>query len=285
MVSKVKSFQLSDSDLMNVREIARQIRINSVKMVYEAGSGHPGGSLSAADILSVLYFRALNIDPLDPENPDRDRFILSKGHASPGMYSTLALRGFFPVELLKDFRKLTSKLEGHVHRGVPGIESSTGSLGQGLGIGVGMALAAKLDKKKYHTFVMIGDGELEEGSIWESLMAGFKFKLNNLIVILDRNGVQLDGKTNDIMPLHDIPAMVSSFGWHVIEIDGHDYNQILSALEQAKESNDLPTFIVAHTVKGKGVSYMEGNYKYHGSPPASKEEFDTAMKELGADAQ
>jgi len=275
--------EITDDEISRYAEIARQIRINSIKMVYAASSGHPGGSLSAADILSVLYFREMNIDPLEPDDPDRDRFILSKGHASPGMYSVLSLKGFFPKELLKDFRQLNSKLEGHVHKGVPGIESSTGSLGQGLGVGVGMALAGRLDRRNYHIFVMIGDGELEEGNIWESLMAGYKFKLSNLIVILDRNGVQLDGKTEDVMPLHDIPAMVKSFGWNVIEIDGHDIRQIIRAIEKAKSSRDLPTFIVAHTVKGKGVSYMEGNYKYHGSPPANEKEYHQALQELGGE--
>jgi transketolase len=279
----LEQLSIPDTEISRYAEIARQVRINSIKMVYAASSGHPGGSLSAADILAVLYFREMNIDPVEPDDPDRDRFILSKGHASPGMYSVLSLRGYFPLELLKDFRRLNSKLEGHVHKGVPGIESSTGSLGQGLGVGVGMALAARLDEKDYHVFVMIGDGELEEGNIWESLMAGYKYKLNNLIVILDRNGVQLDGKTQDVMPLHDIPAMVKSFGWNVIEIDGHDIRQIIIALEQAKSSKDLPTFIVAHTVKGKGVSYMEGNYKYHGSPPASEKEYAQALKELGGE--
>ncbi len=272
---------VSEKDLATYKEMARQIRLHSVEMVYAAQSGHPGGSLSAADILSVLYFRILNINPVEPDDPERDRFVLSKGHISPGMYSTLALRGFFPTDLLKGFRQLNSKLEGHVHKGVPGIESSTGSLGQGLGVGVGMALAARLDKKSYHTYVLIGDGELEEGNIWESLMAGFKFKLHNLTVILDRNGVQLDGKTSDIMPLNDIPGMVRSFGWKVIEIDGHDIRQIISALEEARDTKDLPTFIVANTVKGKGVSYMEGNYKYHGAPPANPEEYQKAIAELG----
>ena len=250
-------------------------------MVYAAKSGHPGGSLSAADILSVLYFRELHVDPLEPYDPDRDRFVLSKGHASPGFYSVLSLRGFFPKAMLKDFRQLNSKLEGHVHKGVPGVESSTGSLGQGLGVGLGMALAARLDGRSYRTFVMIGDGEIEEGNVWESLMAGYKFKVSNLTAILDRNRVQLDGKTDDVMPLNDIPAMVRSFGWNVIEIDGHNLEQIISAFDEARKPRNVPTMIVAYTVKGKGVSYMEGNYKYHGSPPANEEEYQTALRGLG----
>ena len=186
--------------------------------------------------MAHLYFKELNIDPLDPTNPDRDRLVLSKGHASPGLYAALSLRGFFPESLLTGFRKLNSKLEGHVHRGVPGVEASTGSLGQGLGIGVGMALAGKLDSKNYHVFVIVGDGEIEEGSIWEALMAGAKYQLNNLIVILDKNGVQLDGYTKDIMPIGNVKDMVSSFGWDAIEINGHNFEEIISAVEKAKKS-------------------------------------------------
>ncbi len=272
---------LSEIEVDELREVARRIRVNAIKMVYEAKSGHPGGSLSLADILAVLYFKVLNIDPLKPDAPDRDRFILSKGHASPGMYATLAARGFFPETLLSGFRKLSSKLEGHVHKGVPGIESSTGSLGQGLGVGIGMALASRVDGIDYSVYVAIGDGEIEEGNIWESLMAGNKFRLSNLTVILDRNGVQLDGKTEDIMPMGNVAEMVKSFGWNVLEIDGHDINQIYGALMKGKEEKDLPTFIVANTVKGKGVSYMEGNPAYHGKPPANEEEYNMALQELG----
>lgn len=272
--------QYTEADLRN---IATSIRKKVIEMVYSAKSGHPGGSLSIADILAVLYFKEMNIDPLDPLNPDRDRLILSKGHASPGLYATLSLRGFFPDSLLSGFRKLNSKLEGHVHKGVPGVEASTGSLGQGLGIGVGMALAGKLDSKSYHVFVIIGDGEIEEGSIWESFMAASKHKLNNLIVILDKNGVQLDGFTKDIMPLGNIKEMVSSFGWNVLEIDGHNFDEIEDAVEKGKANTGNPTLIIANTVKGKGVSYMENNPKYHGSPPASEEEYKQALRELGGD--
>jgi transketolase len=272
--------QYKEADLKN---IATSIRRKIIEMVYSAKSGHPGGSLSIADILAVLYFKELNIDPLDPSNPDRDRLVLSKGHASPGLYAALSIRGFFPESLLTGFRKLNSKLEGHVHRGVPGVEASTGSLGQGLGIGVGMALAGKLDSKNYHVFVIVGDGEMEEGSIWEALMAGAKYKLNNLIVILDKNGVQLDGFTKDIMPIGSVRDMVSSFGWDVIEIDGHNFEEIISAVKKGKKSKDKPTFIIANTIKGKGVSYMENNPKYHGSPPASQEEYEQALREIGGD--
>lgn len=272
--------QYTQADLKN---IATSIRKKVIEMVYSAKSGHPGGSLSIADILAVLYFKEMNVDPLDPLNPDRDRLILSKGHASPGLYATLSLRGYFPESLLAGFRKLNSKLEGHVHRGVPGVEASTGSLGQGLGIGVGMALAAKLDSKPYKVFVIVGDGEIEEGSIWESLMVANKHKLDNLIVILDKNGVQLDGYTHDIMPMGNIREKVASFGWNVIEIDGHNFDEITDAIEKAKSYTGGPTFIIANTVKGKGVSYMENNPKYHGAPPASEEEYNQALAELGRD--
>ncbi len=260
--------------------IARRIRREIVKMVYEAKSGHPGGSLSIADILSVLYFKEMHIDPKNPNDPDRDRLIMSKGHASPALYATLAVRGFFPIDDLKGFRKISSSLEGHVYRGVKGVEASTGSLGQGLGIGVGMALAARLDKKNYHVFVILGDGEMEEGNVWESLMAGYKYGLNNLIPILDKNGIQLDGYTRDIMPVNNIRSMIESFGWKVIEINGHNIPEIEESLETAMHS-DVPTFIIANTVKGKGVSYMENNPKYHGSPPESEEKFRMALMELG----
>ncbi|MGC8608598.1 MAG: transketolase [Thermoplasmata archaeon] len=266
-----------ESDL---NDIARRIRREIIKMVYEAKSGHPGGSLSIADILSVLYFKEMNVDPKNPGDPDRDRLIMSKGHASPALYAALAVRGFFPVSYLKGFRKLSSELEGHVYRGIPGVEASTGSLGQGLGIGVGMALSAKLDRKSYHVFVILGDGEMEEGNVWESLMAGNKYGLNNLIPILDRNGVQLDSYTRDIMPVNDIRSMIESFGWKVIEINGHDIAEIEDAIEKAKKS-DVPIFIIANTVKGKGVSYMENNPKYHGSPPENEEKYIMAMNELG----
>ncbi len=277
---EIKMEQISVSDL---KGISAQIRKRVIEMVYSAKSGHPGGSLSIADVLTVLYFREMNIDPLKPDDPDRDRLVLSKGHASPGLYATLAIRGFFPEEYLSGFRKISSKLEGHVHRGVPGVEASTGSLGQGIGIAVGMALAGKLDRKNYHVYAIIGDGELQEGSVWESLMAGHKYSLDNMTVILDRNRVQLDGFTDDIMPQNNIREMVSSFGWEVFEINGHDYEEIMGAVEKAKNFRGKPTFILANTVKGKGVSYMENNPKYHGSPPANDDEYERALRELSGD--
>ncbi|AKA49078.1 transketolase [uncultured archaeon] len=271
---------MQNYSVSDLKKMAASIRTKSVEMVYAAKSGHPGGSLSLADILSVLYFKELNIDPLKPNDPDRDRVVLSKGHASPGFYATLSLRGYFPESLLSGFRKLNSKLEGHVHRGVPGVEASTGSLGQGFGIGVGMALAARLDGKSYRTYVILGDGEIEEGSVWESLMSGYKYKLSNLTAIIDRNRVQQTGNTDDIMPLHDLPAALRSFGWNTIEIDGHNIPEIIEAIHAAKGYNDGPTVIVANTVKGKGVSYMENNPKYHGSPPKDENEFRQALEEI-----
>lgn len=275
---------LKDYTDEEIRRIAYDIRIKSVQMVYSANSGHPGGSLSVADILAVLYFREMNVDPEVIDQKYRDRFVMSKGHASPALYATLSMRGFFPTDLLTGFRKISSKLEGHVHYGVPGVEASTGSLGQGLGIGVGMAIASKLDSGSNRVYVIIGDGEIEEGSIWESFMAGSKYKLDNLIVILDRNGVQLDGFTNQIMPMPNLQDRIRSFGWNVIDIDGHDVSQITSAIEQAKKNTGKPTLIYARTIKGKGVSYMENNPKYHGSAPESEELFHKAISELEAAA-
>ena len=263
-----------------LREISKKARLHIIEMVYGAKSGHPGGSLSIIDVLTVLYFREMHVDPVNPSDPGRDLFVLSKGHASPALYSILSLKGYFPEDLLTGFRKISSKLEGHVHYGVPGVEASTGSLGQGMGVGVGMALASKLDDKKNWIYVVIGDGEIEEGSIWESLMAGYKYRLNNLIVILDRNMIQLDGFTEDIMPMMEIKNKVESFGWNVLEIDGHNYDEIISAIEKAKKSKEYPTLIIARTVKGKGVSYMENNPKYHGSPPESEDLYLKALKEI-----
>ena len=273
----MKDVALSVDEL---REISKKARLHIIEMVYGAKSGHPGGSLSIIDVLTVLYFREMHVDPVNPSDPGRDLFVLSKGHASPALYSILSLRGYFPEDLLTGFRKISSKLEGHVHYGVPGVEASTGSLGQGMGVGVGMALASKLDGKKNWIYVVIGDGEIEEGSIWESLMAGYKYRLNNLIVILDRNMIQLDGFTEDIMPMMEIKNKVESFGWNVLEIDGHNYDEIISAIEKAKKSKEYPTLIIARTVKGKGVSYMENNPKYHGSPPESEDLYLKALKEI-----
>jgi transketolase len=271
--------KVDDETLFKIAQNARSLII---KMVYSAKSGHPGGSLSIIDVLTHLYFDEMNIDPLDQDSEDRDRLIMSKGHASPALYSILSLRGYFPQELLMDFRKINSKLEGHVHRGVPGVEASTGSLGQGLGIGVGAALSSKIDHKSFRVFVILGDGEIEEGNIWESLMAASKYKLTNLIAILDRNRIQLDGFTEDIMPMGSIVDKVKAFGWDVFEFNGNSFSEIREVMKNINKPRDKPLFLIANTIKGKGVSYMENNYKYHGSPPSSQEEYDLALKEIGA---
>lgn len=268
----------------DLKEKARTIRRHIVRMIYEAGSGHPGGSLSSADVITALYFHVLRIDPKNPEWEDRDRFVLSKGHACPALYAALAERGFFPIEELHTLRKIGSRLQGHPDmRKTPGVESSTGSEGQGLSVGIGMALAAKLDRKSYRIYVMLGDGENDCGQIWEAAMASSHFKVDNLTAILDRNRIQLDGPTEQIMSLEPLADKWKAFGWHVLEIDGHDFRQILSAFDTAKEIKGRPTIIISHTVKGKGVSFMEGAVAFHGNAP-NKEEYEKAMKELGGEA-
>lgn len=262
---------------------ANKLRIHIIRMIYEAGSGHPGGSLSAIDILTALYFHVMNHNPKNPRWEDRDRFILSKGHAAPALYASLAESGYFPVEELLSLRKIESRLQGHPDmKKTPGVETSTGSEGQGLSIGCGVALAAKLDRKLHRIFVMIGDGELDCGQIWEAAMAAAHYKLDNLIAILDRNKMQLDGPTEQIMSLEPIADKWKAFGWHVLEIDGHNFKEILTALDEANEVKGKPTIIIAHTIKGKGVSFMEGAVGFHGKAPDRKE-FHQAMKELGGE--
>jgi len=268
----------------NLKEKARILRRHIVRMIYEAGSGHPGGSLSAVDVITALYFHVLRIDPKNPQWEDRDRFVLSKGHACPALYAALAERGFFPIEELHTLRKIGSRLQGHPDmRKTPGVESSTGSEGQGLSVGIGMALAAKLDRKSYRIYVMLGDGENDCGQIWEAAMASSHFKVDNLTAILDRNRIQLDGPTEQIMSLEPLADKWKAFGWHVLEIDGHDFRQILSAFDTAKEIKGRPTIIICHTIKGKGVSFMEGAVAFHGTAP-NREEYERAMKELGGEA-
>lgn len=271
---------MEEYNLNNLAGIAKEIRKKIIEMTYAAKSGHPGGSLSITDVLTVLYFKEMNIDPINPYDANRDILIMSKGHASPALYATLAIRGYFSEDLLKGFRKIDSDLEGHVHRGIKGVESSTGSLGQGLGVAVGFALASKLDKKNNKIYAILGDGEMEEGNIWESIMAANKYHLNNLIAILDRNRIQLDGFTEDIMPLGDIGEKVKSFGWDIININGNNINEVINAIETAKRNKINPTMIVANTIKGKGVSYMENNPKYHGAPPKNEDEYNEALKEI-----
>jgi len=259
---------------------ARAIRRAVVTMVHGAGSGHPGGSLSAADILAALYFHQLRIDPSRPQWPERDRFILSKGHAAPALYAALAMRGFFPEAELATLRQLDSRLQGHPDRNkTPGVEMTAGALGHGVSIGAGLALAARLNGASYRTYVLLGDGEIQAGVVWEGAMTAAKYHLDNLTAILDFNGVQLDGMVADIMPLEPVMEKWRAFGWQVLEIDGHNMRRILEALDEASRIHAKPTIIVAHTIKGKGVSFMENKSMWHGRAP-TQEQYEQAMAEL-----
>ncbi|MBA7496808.1 Apulose-4-phosphate transketolase subunit A [subsurface metagenome] len=267
--------------IKDLEEKARRFRVQVIKMIYKAQSGHPGGSLSCMDILTALYFHHLRINPQKPAWEDRDRFVLSKGHAAPVLYVVLAELGYFPKETLFTLRQLGSILQGHPDmRKTPGVEMSTGSLGNGLSVGIGMALGARLARKNYHVYALVGDGELDEGGIWEAAMAASKYKLDNLTAICDFNQVQLDGPIEEIMPLDPLPEKWEAFNWNVIEMDGHNMGEILDALDKAKQVRGRPTVIVAHTVKGKGVSFMEGKFQWHGNAP-NEEEYKIALKELG----
>jgi len=271
--------QYSDSQIKELEEKAKQIRRLIIQMLAKAGSGHPGGSLSATDLITALFFSVLRHNPKEPGWPDRDRFHMSKGHCCPLWYAALAESGYFPKEKLWTLRQLGSILQGHPDRRTPGIDVASGSLGQGLSVGLGMGLAAKIDKKDYRVYVLMGDGETQEGNIWEAAMACAHYKCENLCAILDYNGFQIDGKTKDIMNLEPIPAKWQAFGWHTIEIDGHNMKQILLAFEEAKTTRAKPSIIIAHTIKGKGVSFMENVLDFHGRAP-TKEEAEKALKEL-----
>jgi transketolase len=260
-------------------EHALNIRKNIIEMINAAGSGHVGGSLSLVEILTALYFSEMNVNKDDPQWEDRDRLVMSKGHASPVLYSTLVEKGFFPQEMLKTFRQIDSPLSGHVEMHVPGVDMSTGSLGQGLSIAVGMALAGRAEGKNYRVYCMIGDGELEEGQIWEAAMCAGHYHLDNLVAIVDNNNLQIDGPITEIMSSYPIDKKFEAFNWNVINIDGHDYVQILEAFKHAREKKDCPTMIVAKTVKGKGVSFMENNVAWHGKAP-NQEQYEIAMNEL-----
>jgi transketolase len=252
----------------------------ALQCVYEAASGHPGGSMSAMDLLTALYFDELRIDPKNPQDPKRDRFVLSKGHCTPALYSILALRGFFPEEELHKFRSIDDHYSGHpdmVH--VKGVDMSTGSLGQGVSAAVGMAIAGKLDQADYRVYTILGDGEIEEGQTWEAAMAAAKYHLDNLCAMVDVNGLQIDGNTADVMPSEPLDKKYEAFGWHVIKIDGHDFAAIKAALAEAKTVKGQPTMILAKTVKGKGISYMENNAGWHGKAP-SDEQYATGKAEL-----
>ena len=269
-----------DLSIPELEKMAKQLRRHVIRMIATAGSGHPGGSLSAADIVTALYFKVLRHDPKNPHWPDRDRFVLSKGHVAPILYAALAECGYFPVEELSTLRKLGSRLQGHTDmRLIPGVEMSAGSLGQGLSFGIGMTLAGRLDKRDYHVYVLLGDGECEEGQIWEAAMLAPDFKIDNLTAIVDNNGIQLSGRCCDIMGLEPLAEKWRAFNWHVIEIDGHDMKQVVQALNEARKIKGKPTAIIAHTIKGKGVSFMEGNVDFHGKAP-NTQETEIALKEL-----
>ena len=271
--------QYTDNQIKELENKARQIRRLIVQMLAKAGSGHPGGSLSAADLITALFFAVLRHNPQAPNWPERDRFHLSKGHCCPLWYAVLAEAGYFPLEKLWTLRQLGSILQGHPDRRTPGVEVASGSLGQGLSVGLGMSLAAKIDQKDYRVYVLMGDGEIQEGNIWEAAMAASHYKRDNLCAILDYNGFQIDGKTKDIMNLEPLTAKWQAFGWHTIEIDGHKMQEILSAYDEAKGIKDKPSIIIAHTIKGKGVSFMENVVDFHGRAP-TKEEAERALKEL-----
>ena len=275
-----QSAQAADSKVDELKTIARELRRKSLEIIHRAGSGHPGGSLSAADIMSALFFGVMQYDPKNPKDPKRDRFVMSKGHATGIMYSTLARAGFFGEDELKDYRKINSKrnLSGHPHPKTPGVEIATGSLGQGMSVAHGIALAARLDKLDYRVFVLLGDGELQEGQIWEAAMSASKFKTNNLIAIVDFNKVAQDNITKDLKDLEPIEDKWKSFGWDVHRIDGHDMEQVYRALLLPLHP-EKPRVIIADTVKGKGVSFMEGKTSWHGVAP-SDEDYAKALKEL-----
>lgn len=271
---------MDEKSLVFLKEKAKVIRQHIIRMTGAAGSGHPGGSLSAADIITYLYFKELKIDPENPKWPERDRFVLSKGHAAPVLYAALAEKGFFPVEELITLRKIDSLLQGHPDMSrVRGVEMSTGSLGTGFSTSVGMALAARMDKRDNYIFVMLGDGEIQEGQVWEAAMAAAHYKLDNMIAILDYNGLQIDGPVSEVLSPEPLPDKWRAFGWEVLEINGHDFQAIEKAIATAKSVKGKPTMIIAKTVKGKGVSFMENEAGWHGSAP-NQEQVEKALKEL-----
>lgn len=270
---KIKSIE-------ELKEISKKVRISIIEQVYNAKSGHPGGSLSCADILTVLYFNQMNINEKEPKAPLRDRFVLSKGHCAPALYGTLAERGFFEKEKLKEFRKIDGNLQGHPDMNkVPGVDISTGSLGQGLSVANGMALSSKLNHDGYRVYCLLGDGEIEEGQVWEAAMTASKYHLDNLCAIVDYNGLQIDGKVEEVKGLDNLEGKFKSFGFSTIVVDGNNMEQLIDAFETAKLTKEKPTMIIAKTIKGKGVSFMEGKAEWHGKAP-NEEEFKQAIKEL-----
>lgn len=268
-----------------LKAIAKEVRKSIIRSVSEAKSGHPGGSLSSADILTVLYFDAMNIDPANPKWEDRDRFVMSKGHGAPALYAVLAERGYFPKEELLSLRKFGSMLQGHPDmKKTPGVDMSTGSLGQGLSAVNGMALAAKLDGKDYNVYTVLGDGEVQEGMIWEAAMSAAHYNLDNVIAFLDHNGLQIDGSNDEVMSLGKIAKKFDAFGWNVISVDGHDFDQLKKAIEMAKEEEGRPSIVICETVKGKGVSFMENQAGWHGKAP-NAEQTEEALKDLEGGVQ
>lgn len=265
---------------LDLKRIANEVRKGIVTSVYSAQAGHPGGALSSAEIFTYLYFQEMNIDPENPKMEDRDRFVLSKGHVAPGLYATLANRGYFPVEDLKTLRKLGSYLQGHPDmKRIPGVDMSSGSLGQGVSAAIGMALAAKLDEKEYRVYTLVGDGEIQEGQIWEAAMfAGFR-KLDNLVVIVDNNGLQIGGNIDEVCSPYPIDKKFEAFNFYTISVDGHDFEQLHDAFTKARENKGKPTAIIAKTIKGKGVSFMENQTSWHGTAP-NEEQYITAMADL-----
>ena len=265
---------------LELQKVANEVRKGIITSVHAAKAGHPGGSLSAADIFTYLYFEEMNVDPKDPKKADRDRFVLSKGHTAPGLYSALALKGYFPVDDLETLRHLGSYLQGHPDmKHIPGVDMSSGSLGQGISAAVGMAIAGKMDNADYRVYTLLGDGEIQEGQVWEaSMMAGFR-KLDNLVVIVDNNNLQIDGAIDEVCSPYPIDKKFEAFNFHVINIDGNDFDQIDAAFKEARATKGMPTAIIAHTVKGKGVSFMENQVGWHGTAP-NDEQYAVAMEDL-----
>ena len=273
---------MDKSELLALKKTACNVRLWTIEGVFNAKSGHPGGSLSAADIITYLYFKEMNVDPKNPKDPKRDRFVLSKGHCCPSLYAALALKGFFPTDEIKSLRHIGAMLQGHPDmKHTPGIDMSSGSLGQGISAACGMALAGKLSNESYRVYAMLGDGECEEGQVWEAAMFASHYKLDNLVAFVDFNGLQIDGSVADVAGLDKLDEKFKAFGFEVIKIDGHDFEQIEDALNKAKTVKGKPTVIIAATVKGKGVSYMENQVGWHGKAPDA-EQYQKAMDELKA---
>lgn len=273
---------MGNEKILELKKIATDIRLGAVTAVFNAKSGHPGGALSSADILACLYFDELNVDADNPKAQNRDRFVLSKGHSCPGLYAALALKGFFPYDELKSFRHTGALLQGHPDmKAISGVDMSAGSLGQGFSCACGMALAAKLNNESYRTYTLVGDGESQEGQVWEAIMFAAHYKLDNLCMIIDNNGLQIDGRVSDVMNVMPYESKLEAFGWNVITIDGHNIAEILDAFKKAKEVKGKPTAIVAKTIKGKGVSFMEDQASWHGKAP-NEEQYNIAISELTA---